>query len=407
MNRALPFALLFAVAACGNGATATDGGTDGSLGGTTDGGTDGSSGGSPDLATTASGGYAVVTTADFTGKTGWLNTIKLSDHSLATKIDTTLDFDNDVRCVDAKCYVLDHTHGTVRIYDPSAMWKSPVEIKTGDATAAAAMSNPHDVYPIPGSTRLYVALYNNDAAHAVGVLDAAHPDQGVTKWITIPAATADSDGTPDVNSLYYCNGSLYAVAQDLDSKTFAPTGPGRVVAINPTNDSVVSTLQLKGNDPAALVQAGSDCMTALVADGDNSFGPTTGAGGIEQVSLLGAGLASVVLKDTDLGGHPIALSVSADGKLAFAPLTVDSGASMKVVAVDLAGKKLKGDVTGPATFIPFAKVAPDGSLYVGVASGDTTMGQWGPGVYVGASDGSMVGKTALDLGQGPNAISFF
>src|SRR5262245_59450704 len=94
---------------------------------------------------------AVVTGSDFTGGTGSINTIKLSDKSVTKAIDTTLDSDNDVRCVTGTCYVLDHTHGTVRLYDPKT-WTNPVEIKTGGTGAPNATSNPHDVWPLQAST---------------------------------------------------------------------------------------------------------------------------------------------------------------------------------------------------------------------------------------------------------------
>src|SRR5438132_614230 len=64
---------------------------------------------------------AVVTTSSLMmGGGGALNTVKLADKSTTLKIDTTLDQDNVVRAAGRTVYVIDRSHGTLRVYVPDA-----------------------------------------------------------------------------------------------------------------------------------------------------------------------------------------------------------------------------------------------------------------------------------------------
>jgi hypothetical protein len=357
-----------------------------------------------DLAMPPPATTAAITTSDFTAMTGTLGTVALApSHSVTKAIDTTLAADNGARYSGGKLLVIgrDAANGTVRIYDPSKNFMSPVEIKTGPN------SNPHDVVAIPGKTTAYVTLYNNMAAQAVGVIDLANPTAGVTKSIMLPTATKDTDGTPEASDIYLCGQFVYVTLQDLDMN-FSPTGPGRIAAIDTTTDALDPNngiIQLAGPNPNGVARDGASCDKILVADSGNQFGATDGTGGIERVDLTARKSLGLLIKDTDLGGHPNGVS-EAKAALAFAVLTVNSGAASRAVAFDPSAPKLLGPVLGDAGYIAFAQVTPDGAqLFVGVASG--MMNGPGPGVYVGPADGTMLPTTALDLGQAPNAIAFY
>ena len=371
------------------------------------------SGESPDAG--GSIGFALVTTASYTSTppSGALGTVRLEDRRVATAIDTTLDADNDVRCAGGHCYVLDRTHGTVRIYDPAAGFRNAVEIRTGDTSFPAAQSNPHDALPIPGTSKLYVVLYNNRAAQALGVIDSdsAPAGQGVMRFVALPQAAGDADGRPEPNNLYFCQGLVYVTLEDLDtgSPNYAPTGPGRIVAVDPGRDEVVAEIQLAGDNPvalAALTDDGSDCRRVLVADGSLQFGAATGRGGIEEVDLGQRRSIRMVALDTALGGHPGSVTLISS-TLGYAVLNLADFTS-KVVAFQPTTGALLGDVAGPAGYIPFVQRTPAGrEIYVGVNSGDPGNGQFAPGLYIGPADGSRLVATPIDLGQSPNAISFY
>src|SRR5262249_50254837 len=157
---------------------------------------------------------------------------------------------NVVRIAGGKAYVLDRTHGSLRVYDPRT-WRSPVEMATGDEVARHDHSNPHDVIALPGSSKLYVSLYGNDAAHAIAVIDGSQGNR-VVKWVAVPQAPADPDGTPEANALYYCKGLLYVTLDDIDfgpTPTFAPTGNGRIAIVDTMRDQTSEVIQLAGQNP--------------------------------------------------------------------------------------------------------------------------------------------------------------
>lgn len=355
---------------------------------------------------------AIITTASMSSGTGALNTVTLAaEHQVTPAIDTTLDSDTDVRCLGGKCYLLNRTHGTLRIYDPTT-WQNTVEIKTGNTDAPHGFSNPHEAYPIPSSTKVYLALTGNDAAHAIGIIDTTQPEAGVIGWIAIPLATADTDGKPEVNNLHYCNGLIYATVEDLDENNwFTPTGPSRIVVIDPATDTLDANpiIQLQGYNPFNWGVEGSGCDRMLVANAANQFGALDGTGGIERVDLTARASLGVIATDMHLGGHPAAVVV-ASSTVAFALINyqLNTAYLSKVVKFNPSSTgDTVSDVTLPASYIAFIKFAPPSQLFVGVTFGDTSKGQLAPGVYIGPADGTAIGPPLLDLGQAPYAMSVY
>jgi hypothetical protein len=361
------------------------------------------------------GSFAVVTTSGGFGAGGAVNTVRLSDKTIFTGLDTTIDQDNAVRVANSKAYVLNRTPGSLFVYDTTS-WKNPVEIETGDATQAHNKSNPQDVLAVPGSTKLYVSMMGFDGAHAVGVLDSALPQKGVIRWIAIANAAADKDGNPEATSLYYCQGRVYVLLQDLDQMTFSPSGNGRIASIDVTSDTVLGYVQLQAQNPYAIAQASmTDCNQVLVADsGPYGLAPD-GTAGIERVSLASSASLGLLFKDTDIAGRPSTVSVRSQ-TLAFSAIYFDlqptaSGPrlqSSKVIAFNPSTGKVLGDVTTAAAFIPFTAIAPDGSLMVGVDAypGSMSTGKLAGGLYVGPGDGTKLTGAPLNLGQNPYAIAF-
>src|SRR6185437_6091229 len=104
------------------------------------------------------------------------------------------------------------------------------------------------------SSKIYVTLAGNDAAHALGIVDEATPNTGVTQYIDVPADAADSDGNPELSTLYACNDTLYALSQ---SYTYAGSkvsyAEGRIAVIDLKTDTFVGFITLAGKNPAAIV----------------------------------------------------------------------------------------------------------------------------------------------------------
>jgi hypothetical protein len=362
------------------------------------------------------GNFAVVTTSGGVMAGGAVNTIRLSDRMVVEGLDTTIDQDNTVRVQHGQAYVVNRTPGTVFVYDVSN-WRAPLQIATGDTAVAHAGSNPQDVAPLPGTTRAYVTLAGNPAANALGVLDTAQPQAGVTKWIALPTADADTDGKPEPGQMYFCDGKVYVSMGDYDETTFAPTGPGRLAVLDASSDTLLGFITLATQAPNQIAAESSDCNDVLVA-GAGPFGKAPdGTAGIERVDLARRKSLGVVVSDTAMQGRPSTVSVYTR-TLAFSAIYFDLEpqpssdmpilSSTKVIAFNPTSGKILGDVTGKAPFIPFAVVSPDGELAVGVDAypGGINAGKLGSGLYLGKADGTMLPSTPIDLGQAPMAIAF-
>jgi len=349
---------------------------------------------------------AIVTSSSFMmGGTGTLNTIALADHKVTMGIDNTLDQDNDVFYGNGMAFVLDHTHSTLRVYDPSKNFVSPVEIKLG------ANGNPHAVAAVPTTTRAYVTMYGLAGAQAVAVIDWSKPQMGVVKSIAIPTATKDPDGIPEANDAWLCGQFVYVTLQDLDeTKNFVPTGPSRMAVIDTTKDALDGMnggiLQLAGANPNGVAASGGGCDQVLVAEAGNQFADPDGTGGIEAVDLSLRQTGGLLLKDTDLMGHPSTMATNVDKKLVFTVLTVQMGSGSQLVAVDYAGKKLGASLLPTAGFIRFASVSADGQLWAAVDF-PAMNGMPAAGLYVGKADGTALPSQAIQLSQAPYSIAFY
>jgi hypothetical protein len=348
---------------------------------------------------------AIVTTSSFM-TTGTLNTVALSSDHTATKgIDNTLDQQNVVSVSNGKAFVLDQTHGSVRVYDPTNGFKNPVEIMLG-------AFNPHAVVALPTTTKAYVSMYGAKGDSAVAVIDWSMPSAGVVKSIAIPVAQADTDGKPEASDLYLCGQYVYVGLQDLDeNKGFGPSGPGRIAAIDTKTDALdtasANIIALKGPNPNGFAPKGTGCDIILVGDAGNQFGDVDGSGGIEEVDLSQRKSNGMLISDTDLMGHPGTMSTNVSAQIAFAVLTVNSGAGSQPVAFDYNAKKLITPALLPvAGFVTFASVSPDGQLFIGVASPPAN-GPPSVGLYIGAADGKAITSSAIDLGQAPYSIAYF
>jgi hypothetical protein len=142
-----------------------------------------------------------------------------------------------------------------------------------------------------------------------------------------------------------------------------------------------------------------------------------GTGGIEHVDLLQKKPISMVLTDLQLQGRPNTISL-ATANLAFTSIYFDPEpdpttgmpvlSSTKVVAFDPTTGKIGSDVLGKSVFVPFAVVAPNDDLFVGVDAypGANNDGKLSSGLYVGKADGSPMPTTPIDLGQNPYSIAF-
>jgi hypothetical protein len=365
------------------------------------------------------GDCAIVTTshynADFSG-VGTINAVEMQQSKIVRNIDSSLDPDVAVDASSDKLYVLNRTVGSLRRYDLAKL-AIEEEIATGSSAAPNTVSSPFGFWRSHTSSKIYVTLAGNDAAYALGIVDDFMPDAGVIKFINVPAAASDSDGKPELSSLYACNGMLYALSQ---SYTFMGTGisyaEGRIAVIDLKSDSFVGFIGLMGKNPAAIVQEADDCTKVLVATSSDLTSPPDGTGGIERVDLGARASLGFVTHDTDLQGRPFSIT-KVSSKLAYVGMYFDPQpdatgklvlGSAKVVAWNPSTATTIGDATGKAGFINFVELGNDNQLYVGVGifAGMSDTPKLAQGLYVGKADGTLLTTAPIDLGDTPSAITF-
>jgi hypothetical protein len=365
-------------------------------------------------------GCAIVTTShynpDYSG-VGTINAVQMSQSKIVRGLDSSLDPDVAVDIGGDKLYVLNRTIGSLRTYDLATI-QIQEEIATGSGDAPNTLSSPFAFWRSDTSSKIYVTLAGNDGAHALGILDEATPNAGVVKFVNVPADAADSDGKPELSSLYSCNGMLYALSQ---SYTFMGAGisyaAGRIAVIDLKSDSFVGFITLAGKNPAAIAPEGSDCSKVLVATSSDLTGPPDGTGGVERVDLTARVTAGFIARDTDLAGRPFSLT-PVTSKLWYVGMYFDPQpdatgkivlGSAKVSAWNPAAPSTTlGDATGKAGFINFVELGTDNQLYVGVGvfAGTSDSQKLAQGLYIGKADGSLLSTTPLDLGDTPSAIAF-
>ena len=363
---------------------------------------------------------AIVTTShynpDYSG-VGTINAVQMSQSKIVKNIDSSLDPDTAVDVDGSKLYVLNRTHGSLRTYDLAKI-QIEEEIAIGSSAAPNATSAPFAFWRSNTSSKIYVTLAGNDAAHALGIVDEAQPNAGVINYVNVPAAASDSDGNPELSSLYECNGTLYALSQ---SYTFmgmdVSYAEGRIAAIDLKTDTLLGFITLMGKNPGAIVAEGDDCNTVLVATSSDLTSVPDGTGGIERVDLAGRTSKGFVAHDTDLQGRPFSLTKVSSQLwyvgMYFDPQMDDMGklvlGSAKVSAWNPSSPTtLLGDATGKAGFINFVQLGSDGQLYVGIGTfgGTSDSPKLPQGLYIGKADGTMLRATPLDLGDTPSAIAF-
>ncbi len=365
-------------------------------------------------------GCAIVTTShynpDYSG-VGTINAIQMSQSKVVRNIDSSLDPDValDISAND-KLYVLDRDVGSLRRYDLATV-AIEEEIATGSSAAPNTASFPYGFWRSDSSSKIYVTLAGNDAAYALGVVDEATPDAGVTKFIAVPAAASDSDGKPELSSLYACDGTLYALSQSYTLMgADISYAEGRIAVIDLKSDTLTGFITLAGKNPASIVAEGDDCHHVLVATSSDLTSPPDGTGGIERVDLAARTTQGFITQDTDLQGRPFSIT-KVSPQLAYVGMYFDPQpdatgkivlGSAKVIAWNPSTLATLGDASGKAGNISFVQLGTDGQLYVGVGTfgGAPDATKLAQGLYIGQADGSPLPTTPLDLGDSPSAIAF-
>ncbi len=362
-------------------------------------------------------GCAIVTTSkynpDFTG-IGTLHTIKFPERTVTANIDATLDPDVALDIHDDKLFVLNRNVGSIRRYD-IATFVIEAEIPLGTTEAPGPLSSPRDF--VFDELNAWISFGSNQSKNAIGVVDMT-TGKGISKYISIPTAAADPDGSPEPADLYSCKGRLYVALQDytFDGGAFRYTGPGRIAIIDMAQQTLLSVFTLTGKNPSQILAAGGDCEQALVITSSDLTKVPDGSAGIERVDLAAGKSLGFLTRDLDIDGRPFAAERISDSLMLTAvysdPQLGQDGkiylASAKVISVDPSTGKKITDITDKAGFINFLSLSPDKQLFVGVGQffDMPEAGKLTKGLYVGPADGSHMPSSGMDLGQTPSGIAF-
>lgn len=355
--------------------------------------------------------YLAVTASDYVAGSGTLSLLDPETLQLQKAVDQ-IDPSGSVRAFDKKLYVIDSTHGTLRVYDAADGFKTPKDYpvrKTG--TLDGTQGNPNDIYVDATRGKLYVSLYGSfgatqvKAATALGVMDLNNLAAGIGSFVTLNVAAADTDANPDAGQLVACGDALYVLLQDLDRNNgYKPVGAGRLAKINLTAPTTASYIALTGENPTRMATY-ANCEQALISSaGDQLGGTTTGKSGIERVDLKAGKSLGLVLSDSALGGN-VSTMDAIDAQRVFVDVSTKtaSGYNNTIFTIDAQTATKGSAILGPMSYVPAVRVL--GNQLVVLSGSKAGNGQLKPGLYLGAATGVSLPTEPIDFGLPPSSVA--
>jgi hypothetical protein len=190
-----------------------------------------------------------------------------------------------------------------------------------------AGANPQDAVAVDGRTI------------AVSLLGAAHlafvdvPSFSVASVLDI-AAFADDDGLPEAGPMLASRGRVLVALQLLDRRTplWDPSGPGRVLVVDPVARAVTRSIALVSGNPAALAASPVDESVLVACSGKLGV---PGDGGIERIDPEAGRSLGVLLAGADLGGDPMTMDADPGSAAVFLTVyTAKGGTAVERVRLD-------------------------------------------------------------------------
>jgi len=215
----------------------------------------------PDGGPDAQGGapHAVVVSGSFqAGEPGVMSALDLGTLQVAQRVapNGAVGSDPVLRRVDGELFVVNRADGNnITVLDATTF-----AVKEQLATGAG--SNPQDVAVV--GTKLYVP--------SLGTAGVVVVTRGSAEITTISLASLDLDGKPDCVSAFRVGNDVYVACGMLD-ENFTARGPGKVVVIDSSTDTVRATITLANTNPFGMFeQMPASVGGALVIPTVPSFG---------------------------------------------------------------------------------------------------------------------------------------
>ncbi|MDD5309950.1 MAG: hypothetical protein PHU25_21745 [Deltaproteobacteria bacterium] len=203
----------------------------------------------------------------------------------------------------------------------------PASLAPVAQTSLGTGANPQDVAAI------------DDHTVAVSLLGAAHlafvdvPSFKVASTLDL-SAFADGDGLPEAGPMLASRGRLLVALELLDRRTplWDPSGPGRVVVVDPIARVVTGSIALGSGNPATLVASPVDESVLVACSGKLGV---PGDGGIERIDPEAGHSLGVLLSGADLGGDPMTMDADPGSAAVFLTIYTESGGTaVKRVRLD-------------------------------------------------------------------------
>ncbi len=338
------------------------------------------------------GARAVVITTDF--ETGILATLPTGAPRLVRRPDTPIHADAVIRTAGAQLVVVNRFLGdNVQVLDPTRGFRTRLQCSTGVG------SNPHDLAAV-APDKAYVTRYGRPE---LWVVDPAATNCNRFRRGAIDlSAFADADGLPEMSQMAVAAGRLFVSVQRLDrARGFAPTGPSRLVVIDPATDAVVGSVQLTGanafGDASGIAREPGTGRLVIATPGDLY---RVGDGGLERVdpdALLSEGRFFVT--EDELGGN-VTDFVLVSATQGYAVVQARDLRN-RLVAFDPSGARPPRDVLVREGFLPDIALGPDGFLWI------ADMSQPAPGLRrLDPSTDRLLPPRVIDVGLPPFSIGF-
>jgi hypothetical protein len=333
---------------------------------------------------------AVVVSGDFVtpGFTGVMSALDLQAMQVTERVAPNGAIGNDpvLRKINDELFVVNRAGGNnVTILDAHTF-----TVKEQLGTGAG--SNPQDVATF--GSKLFIPAFGTK-----GVVVAT---RGSTATSTIDLSALDPDGEPNCISAFAVDGLVYVACELLD-QNFAPRGPGQVVVIDGTDESVRTTFALQNENPFGMFErmplatGSKDLVIPSVTFGTFATGcveriATGGSPGSRGCIVTNQALAGFVtrIEMQIAAGTPMLWMVVGNGQFG-------AGARSSLMGFDLETNTLwMQPVTPPNQLLVDVAACPNGALVVA----DQTMTSNGLRVYENGLE-----KTTLPLaiGMKPNS----
>jgi len=216
----------------------------------------------------------------------------------------------------------------------------------------------------------------------------------------------DSDGSPDPAFMLVHNGLVYVILRHIDFNTLVEVANGEVVVIDPTNDRILTKLQLHAKNPESELQFSPTLNRILVSSVGNLAGANGGLndGGIDAINPdTNTVDPQFVVDEATMGGDITAFALSS--RIQGFAVVHGANATYSLVTFNPSTGQRLHNIVGPLN-VPLSHVAINSRNEVYLAVADTHTSTPGLRIFDAITE-SEITTTPLNVGVLPPAFILF